>query len=483
MKTWQIVLLCIVGVVVLLLGTVVVKTVTFTSKQLQFEGKVTSQVDVNAAAERLAKALQFKTISYEDRSQIDYQPFLQFQEYLVQTFPLVHSRLERKVINNYALLYAWQGADKSLKPMLIITHYDVVPAPDEDGQAWKYPPFSGTIAEGYIWGRGALDTKSTIMGALEAVEALLKEGYSPKRTVYIASGFDEEIGGDGGAGKIAEYLKSNGVELEYTIDEGSVIAKGIVPGIKAPVALIGIAEKGYVTLELSVEGQAGHSSMPPKQTAVGVLSAAIAKLEANPFPADMSGPTGMLFDYIGPEMSSVYKMLFANRWLFGSAIKSQLSASPATSATIRTTTAATMFNAGVKSNVLPSSATAAVNFRILPGDSVQGVIDHVNAVVDDPRVKVKVMGEHTEPSPVSDINSPSFMTVYKTTKQVFPDAVVAPALVVAGTDSKHFVGVAKNLYRLNPHRFGKEELSMPHGVNERITIDNYEECIQFYMQL
>lgn len=483
MKKWQIALLCVLGAIVLLLGVVIVKTVTFTSKQLQFEGKVTSQVDVNAAAERLAKAIQFKTVSYEDRSKIDYQPFLHLQEYLVQAFPLVHSRLEKKVINNYALLYAWQGTDRSLKPMLIIAHHDVVPATDEDAKAWKYPPFSGTIAEGYVWGRGALDTKSSLMSALEAGEALLKEGYSPKRTVYIASGFDEEIGGDGGAGKIAEYLKSNGVELEYTIDEGSVIVQGVIPGIKAPIALIGISEKGYVTLELSVEGQAGHSSMPPKQTAIGVLSAAIARLEANPFPADMSGPTGMLFDYLGREMPFVYKMLFSNRWLFGSVLQSQLAASPATNATIRTTTAATMFNAGVKSNVLPSSATAAVNFRILPRDSVQGVIDHVNAVVNDPRVKVKVLGKHTEPSPVSDINSPSFMTVYKTTKQVFPDALVAPYLVIAGTDSKHFAGVAKNLYRLNPHRLGKNDLAMLHGMNEKISLENYGECIKFYMQL
>ena len=483
MKKWQIVLLCVASAVVLLLGTVLVRTITFTSKQLQFAGKVTSQVDVNAAAERLSKAIQFKTISYEDASKIDYEPFRQFQEYLVKAFPLVHSRLEKKVINNYALLYTWQGTDRSLKPMLIYGHHDVVPAPDESGKAWKYPPFSGTIAEGYVWGRGALDTKSSLLGALEAVEALLQEGFSPKRTVYIASGFDEEIGGDGGAKKIAEYLKSSGVELEYTIDEGSVITQGIIPGVKAPAALIGIAEKGYVTLELSVEGQAGHSSMPPKQTAIGVLSAAIEKLEANQFPADMSGPTGMLFDYIGREMSFVYKMLFSNRWLFGSVLQSQLAASPATNATIRTTTAATMFNAGVKSNVLPSSATAAVNFRILPGGSVQGVIDHVNTVVNDPRVKVKVLGEFSEPSPVSDISSASFMIVYKTTKQVFPDALVAPSLVIAGTDSKHFVGVARNLFRLNPHRLGKEDLAMLHGMNEKISLENYGECIKFYMQL
>jgi len=364
MKKWQIVLLCIAGAFVLLLAVIVVRALTFTSRQLQFEGTVTSQVDVTAAAPRLSQAIQFQTVSYEDRTQIDYAPFRQFQEYLVQTFPLIHSKLEKKVINNYALLYAWQGTTRSLKPMLIYGHHDVVPAADEDGKAWKYPPFSGAIAEGYVWGRGALDTKSSIMGALEAVEALLEEGFFPRRTVYIASGFDEEIGGEEGAKKIAE-----------------------------------------------------------------------------------------------------------------------LAASPATNASIRTTTAATMFNAGVKSNVLPSSASAIVNFRILPGDSVQGVMDRVNAVIDDPRVKIKVHGEFTEPSPVSDINSASFLTVYKTTKQVFPDALVAPSLVIATTDSKHFVGVAKNLYRLNPHRLGKDDLSMIHGVNEKISLENYDECIKFYMQL
>ena len=483
MKKWQKTLLGVVVAVVLLLGVILVRTMTFTSKQAQFEGKVASNLDVSAAADRLARVIQIKTISFEDPSQIDYNALLQFQDYLKKVFPLVHSKLERKVINKYALLYTWQGRDKNLSSILIYGHHDVVPAPDASGKEWKYPPFSGAIAEGYVWGRGTLDTKSSIMGALEAVEALLKEGFSPERTFHIAYGFDEEIGGNEGAKKIAEYLKSSGVILEYTLDEGLVITKGIVPSVQSPVALIGIAEKGYVTLELYVSGQAGHSSMPPGQTAIGVLSAAIEKLEANPPPAKISGPTGLFFDCVGREMSFVYRMLFANRWLFDPLLKKQLASSPATNAGIRTTAAVTMFNAGVKSNVLPSSATAEVNFRIIPGESVQSVFARVNKVINDPRVKVKVLGVASEHSPVADINSPSFKNVCKTIKQVFPDALVAPSLVVGTTDSKHFVGVAKNQFRFNTHRMGKEDLAMVHGVNERISVQNYEECIRFYIQL
>lgn len=483
MKKRKIILLCIAGAFVILLAVVVIKALTFTSRQIHFDEVVIPHVDVNAAAKRLSQAIQCQTVSYEDRTQIDYVPFLEFQEYLEQAFPLIHSNMEKKVINSYAILYTWQGTAENLKPILIYGHHDVVPAADNSGEAWKYQPFSGAIAEGYVWGRGALDTKSSIMGALEAVETLLKEGFSPRRTVYIASGFDEEIGGQQGAKKIAEYLKSNGVVLEYTLDEGSVISHGIVTGIKAPVALIGIAEKGYVTLEFYVEGQAGHSSMPPKQTSIGVLSAAIAKLEANPFPATMSGPTGKLFDHLGREMPFFYKMLFASRWLFWPVLKSQLASFPAGNASIRTTTAATMFDAGVKSNVLPSGASATVNFRILPGDSVQGIMDRVKALINDSRVKISMRKEFVEPSPVSDINSASYLTVYKSIKQVFPDVLVAPALVIATTDSKHFEGIAKNLFRFNPHRLGKDDLSMIHGVNEKISLENYEECIKFYIQL
>ena len=209
--------------------------------------------------------------------------FLALHEYLKETFPKVHSGLTKETINDYSLLYTWKGSDETLKPILLMAHLDVVPVEPASEADWQHPPFEGQIQDGYIWGRGALDDKAGVMGLLEAVETLLAEGFRPKRTIYLAFGHDEELGGPNGAAKIAELLLSRKVELDYVLDEGLIIANGILP-VSKPVALIGIAEKGFVSLELSVETEGGHSSMPPPNTAIGILSEAVNKLEEGQMP-------------------------------------------------------------------------------------------------------------------------------------------------------------------------------------------------------
>ncbi len=290
MKKWVIVVLCIVAVIVVLAAVIAIRTMTLRSKQLPAGTKVSYQIDNNQAAQRLSGSIKFKTVFNEDKSKVDYEPFAKLQEYLEKTYPLVYSTLDRKVINNYGLLYTWKGSDPQKKPILLLAHQDVVPAADE---GWKYPPFSGTIADGYIWGRGTLDDKCTLLSMLEAMEYLIKDGFQPSRTICLASGFDEEITGMEGAGKIAQYLKEQGQDFEMITDEGFLIISGAIPGIKGPVALIGTAEKGYLNLELSAESEGGHSSMPPRQTTAGIVAAAVDKLEKNPFPGKLAGgPAG-----------------------------------------------------------------------------------------------------------------------------------------------------------------------------------------------
>jgi len=300
----------------------------------------------------------------------------------------------------------------------------------------------------------------------------------------LAFGFDEEVTGLEGAGKIAAYFKAQGQKFEFISDEGEVIISGAVPGISAPVALIGTAEKGFLSLELSAESEGGHSSMPPRETTIGILSEAIVKLQKNPFPSRMSGPSGDMLETLGPEMRFPYNMIFANMWLLGPVVEDQLASSPETDATIRTTIAPTMLTGSDRENVLPKRASAVVNFRLMTGDSVDSVIKRVKTVINDPRVTVKIFGGGAvEASPVSSTKSDSYQNISKTIRQVFPDALVAPALVNSSSDSSRYIGLSDNIYRFLPQRLNVKELKMLHGDNEHISISNYVEMITFYIQL
>ncbi|MCB1192539.1 MAG: M20/M25/M40 family metallo-hydrolase [Leptospiraceae bacterium] len=468
---------------IIILGIVFFKTLLFTSKQSSAKPISPEKLDTDSISERLASAIRFQTVSSQDTLPNE-KEFLGFHAFLEKSFPLLHKTLTKEVVNKYSLLYTWKGNDPNLKPILLMGHIDVVPAENES--KWEHLPFAGAIADGYIWGRGSLDDKSAVMGVLEATEHLLKSGFSPKRTIYLSFGHDEETTGKKGAFKAAALLKERNIEFEFIQDEGMFIADGYVPGVPKPVAIVGMAQKGYVTVELIVEDTGGHSSSPPSNTAVGILSKAIVRLEENPIKGGLDGIIGDMFDSLGPEMSLPMKLIFANRWLFGGLIEKQLSESPGTNANLRTTTAATMFHGSDKENVLPQKARALVNFRIHPRDDIQKVLDHVKQVVNDSRVKVDYLKNSAEePSPVSPINSPSYEMFTKTIKEVFPDVLIAPGLFIAGSDTQKFISFSKNIYRFHPLYFQKsnnDEKRM-HGTNERISVRNYEDFVRFYIQL
>ena len=435
------------------------------------------------AAERLAGSLRIATVSPEDPAQFDAAAFRELHEYLRTAFPRVHAELRRETVSTHSLLYTWEGRDPALAPILLMGHLDVVPIEPGTEATWQEPPFSGRITDGFIWGRGAIDNKSAVVGTLEAVEMLLVTGFRPERTVYLTFGHDEEVGGTQGAKRIAALLRDRGVRLEMAIDEGGVIGEGILP-VDMPVALVGIAEKGFVSVEIGTHTASGHSSLPPAQSAVGIVSAAIARLEANQVPARLDGPTRELFDRIGPELPIVQRVLFANLWLTRGLVTAALTRAPTTGAMVRTTTAATVFRAGTKDNVLPSDARAVINFRILPGDTVASTVEHVQRVIDDPRVEVRVAGRFSaEPSAVSSSASESFRRLERTILSVNPDTLVAPYLVVVGTDSRHFADLSENVFRFLPVRVTPDDLERIHGADERIAVSNYEGAIRLYRQL
>ena len=486
----QIVLLSLAAVLVILLvfmaGFVLLRTSLYAPKPKGVEPRKLPSVDGQTIAERLSLAVQQKTISYDDPERMDANAFLALHRLLKTLYPQVHTKLKFETINDFSLLYTWEGSNPELLPIMLIAHLDVVPA-DEDDETWNYPPFSGEIADGYVWGRGTLDVKCGVIGALEAVEHLLKEDFKPERTVYLGFGHDEEISGRHGAGAIAELLSSRGVKLGSMLDEGGIVNEEFLPGVETPIAVIGISEKGYVSLRLTVHMNGGHSSSPAQETAIGVLSSAIARLEAQPMPAHLEVIEFMM-SYLGSALPFTQRMAFANTWLFGGMLKKQLSKSPRLSAAIRTTTAPTIINAGVKDNVLPAKAEAVVNFRILPGDDLRSVYEMVLKRIDDERVKVTPYEGDTlggdsgwNPTPVADVESPYFKKLSHLVQSSFPEVLVSPYLVMGGTDSRHYAQITENAFRFLPVRVTKEDLNGMHAVNERLSIENCARMVGFYI--
>jgi carboxypeptidase PM20D1 len=470
--------------VLLVLG----KTFLMTSKQAPAVAPMDIRVDRDGAAQHLSSAVRFQTVSHEDTAytnaaQNQAGEFSGLHRYLERTYTGLHSVLTKEVVGGSSLLYTWQGRNPALKPILLLAHMDVVPVESGTEGAWTYPPFEGQIAEGYVWGRGALDNKASMIGIMEAVEMLIAEGFQPERTIFLGLGHDEELGGQAGAYAMAQLLSSRGVELEYTLDEGLSITDGIVPSLSQPAALIGVAHKGYVSVELVVDGQTGHAAMPPPQTAIGILSAAVARLESHPMPARRDGPGTLTTQYLAPEMSFAMKMVFANQWLFGGLVEKQMSAKASTNASIRTTTAATIFEAGVRDNVLPSRAQAVVNFRMLPGDSIGAVLEHVRKTVADPRVQVRALPGSSEPSPVSDAEGFGYRAIERALRSVFPEVLVAPGLMTARADIRHFEALSANSYRFVPSWLRPEDVDRVHGLNERISAENFERLVRFYFAL
>ena len=433
--------------------------------------------DEAALAGRLAAALRFQTVSDAEKPAEDHDALRALRAYLAATYPLAHARLSPETVGD-SLLFTWRGSDPTLPPAALLAHLDVVPA---EAGAWRVPPFEGRIADGFIWGRGALDDKVAVLGILEAATALLQQGFQPRRTLYFAFGQDEETGGHAGAATLADLLKTRGVKLDSVLDEGEVVGEGLVPGVAKPVAFIGTAEKGYLSLRLRATGPGGHSSMPGGADAAARLVRALARLEEHPFPPRFTEPVDGLFRTLAPEMGALQRLALANRWLSAPLLERQLSASPATNALLRTTMALTNLDAGTRENVIPGRAEATLNLRLLPGDTGAAATARVRAVIGDAAVTVTPdPASALEASPISPTEDPAFGAVAAAIHQAFPEALVAPALVLGGTDSAHYAALARTTYRFLPVRIGPEDLERFHGRDERLAVKDYADAVRFY---
>ncbi|GGG52521.1 M20 family peptidase [Bizionia arctica] len=467
------IVLLIVGILVIVLVVLIFNTVMLSSKQVVTERLEKVELP-NDVFENLSKGIQYQTISYSEEAIPDSTAFLGFHRFLEKTFPLTHAKLSLEKINDYSLLYTWKGSDSSKKPIILLSHQDVVPVDEPTLNAWEAAPFEGVISETDIIGRGAMDDKSTLIGLLEAVELLLEESFVPTQTIYLAFGHDEEVGGANGAAAMAKHLKAQGVQALMTLDEGGFLGEDLIPGIKQPVAMVNLAEKGFASFRLIVQTTGGHSSAPPRENTIGMLAQAIVDLENNQLPYKLVEPINYQVSYMGAELPFFKKVAFANPWLFKEPILEALNA--------HTTTAPTIIDGGIKNNVIPTVAEATINFRILPGETLESVKKHIESTISD-KIKVEPVGFLTNPSPVSSIDSEGFKILEKTIRGMFPNSIVVPGLLGGGTDSRYFYELSDDVYRFYPIRLTPETMTRFHGIDEKINKENYQEIIAFSYHL
>lgn len=462
----------------------VIRATTVRSRQPEVVPLPPVAVDADAVAAKLSSIVKRKTVSTSLDAPAPEAELLGVHADLAAAFPKVHASLVREVIGEHSLLFTWKGSEPAKKPVILCAHMDVVPVEAGTEQAWAHPPFDGAIEGGFVWGRGTLDDKGSLVAILEAVEMLLGEGFVPARTVYLAFGHDEEISGQRGAARIAETLAARSVHAELALDEGSAIVEGIVTDVPAPVAAIGIAEKGYISVDLRSAIPGGHSSMPARENALTILARALERLQESPMPARIDGATEQFLTWAAPEMRFGPKLALANLWVTGPLVRRQLASSAALGAGIRTTTAVTVFHAGVKDNVVPATASATVNFRVLPGDTTDDVLAHVQRTVDDARITAEPQARsRTEPSRVSAVDTRAFGLLATTVREVFPGTVVAPSLVLGATDGRSYAKVADDVYRFFPFRLTPADIPRIHGKDERLPTSGLADGVRFYRRL
>ncbi|WP_080146004.1 M20 family peptidase [Marinilactibacillus piezotolerans] len=463
------------------LGTTLFKAGKLKSKQPKPQARQTVDWDEEKGLDHFSEALKIKTVSYEQKEQIQYHEFDRFLGFLERAYPHVHKNLSLEKINEYALVYKWKGTDSKSLPIGLISHYDVVPVPEETIKNWTKDPFSGAVHENIIWGRGTLDDKIGVIGILEAAEALLKKGFQPTRDLYLMFGFDEEIGGELGAKSIVEILKKRNIQFDFVLDEGGAIIDGMLPGVDKPVGVIGVSEKGIATVELSLEGSGGHASQPKNQTNIGRISKAIAALEKRQFPARLQEPTTSLLEYAAPEMTGIMKYIVANQKLFKPILEKTLVKNPTMAALLRTTIAPTVFLSGEKINVLPESATATINLRLMPGDSLEYVRQFIEETIQDEEIQVTISG--SEATKVSDVTGWQFEAIQQATKNIYPETIVTPYLMFAGSDARYYDQIADYTFRFLPAHITSKDLNRIHGTNEQISVENYHNVVYFYLEL
>jgi carboxypeptidase PM20D1 len=456
----------------------IVNTIQFTSRQKASVATIPAPPIPAPALEHFQQLIRFKTISYADPALFDPVPFLQLHQYLQEAYPLVHQQLQREVVSQYSLLYQWKGVDTTLPPVLLMAHMDVVPVEAATLPQWKTDPFAGTVTDSCIWGRGSWDNKFNMVSMLEAAEKLLREQGRPARTVYFLFSHDEELTGKQGTRAAAELFRRRNIHPELVVDEGGIVTKEKIPGVNQAVALVGTAEKGYLNLLLEVNKEGGHSAIPERETAIDVLAKALGNIRRRPFKGRLAPAQKDFARYVGPELPFFKRMAFANTWLLEDMIVAEYEKTSIGTALMRTTMVPTIIRSGVKENIVPASASANINLRLLTGDSCRQITEEVRRIINDPRIKVTIT-DQLEPSASTPVNSFAFQKIDTVIRKTFPQTIITPFLVIGSTDSHHFRSIAKHIIRFTP---AIDPLNF-HGTNERISLRSFQLALLYYEQL
>ena len=461
-------------ILVIIIAVILIRTLRFVPEKQSASVPEAIQVDGDKATHDLAEMIKCKTISHRDSSLDDEAEFERFEKLLPTLFPKVFATCSFEKVGNRGLLIRWQGKSPDA-PSVFMSHYDVVSVEAAD---WQKP----ALEDGFLWGRGTLDTKGTLNGILQAAELLISEGFVPNNDVYFAFGGNEEVSGDGSYG-IVQLFKQRGITPGLVLDEGGAVCTGVFPGVKKPIALIGTGEKGQLNIQYTVKGGGGHSSSPKANSPIIRLSRACLNVEKSSFKYTLSSPTAQLFDTAGRHSNFLYRMIFANQWIFGGVlgIYSKL-AGGEFNAIVRTTTAFTQMSGSKGQNVIPAVATMVSNHRIIPGENVESVVAHVTKAVNDENVKVSVING-VDPSVISRTDCEAYERVRSTVAETWQDTIVTPYLMVAGSDSRHWGEISDKVYRFSAMALSKEERGMIHGNDERIPVETIVRTVEFFARI
>lgn len=435
------------------------------------------KINGDRAQQNLSTLIKFETVSNADYDKTDKAVFAAYRAKLKELYPNVTAASEYKELGNTAMLFKIKGKS-SENPSVLMSHYDVVPV-EED--RWQHPPFCGEIIDGVLWGRGTIDTKITMVGIMEALEDLLADGFMPENDLYLSFGGDEEVGGIS-APAVVDYMEANGIKPALVLDEGGAVVDGVFPGVNKPIAVIGIGEKGIAQVEFTATSSGGHSSTPPVHTAVGKLAKTIVNLENKPFKAQVTEPVAGLFRKVGPHSPFALRMVFGNMWLFKGLLGRLASVlGGEINAMMRTTVAATMAQGSKQHNVLPNVATANVNVRLLNNVNQQQAQAHFDSVCSKD-VTCRFIS-YQDASPYASTESEAWHKVEKAVGDTWRDAIVSPYLMLAGSDSRRFSRICRDVYKFSAMALSKEERGLIHNDNERIAVEKIDQCVEFFHRL
>ncbi len=478
METIVYVLLGILTALVLLIGVIIIRALAFRPEACQKNEKEPIDFDRDAARDSLASLIRCRTVSNVDPTLEDDAEFDKLTDMLPELYPHVYEVCDFKRFDGRGLLYHWRGKGDG-QPAVLMAHYDVVPV-NEDG--WEVDPFSATIKDGVMWGRGTLDTKVTFNAILFAVNKLIADGFTPENDVYLAFSGGEEVHGKG-AGEIVSYFQENGITPAFVMDEGGAVVENVFPGVKKPCALIGVAEKGFINLEFSAKSNGGHASAPKPHSPVVALSNACTRLESKPFKFHITPPVAAMFDKLGRESTFLYRVIFANLWCFAPVLDMICKKSGGDlNALMRTTVAFTQMEGSSAANVIPPRARMVANMRLNPFDTVDSAIEYVKKTIADDSIEVKAL-EANNPSRLSVTNTDGFARIEEAIKATWDCELVSPYLMVQCSDSYQWGRISDRVYRFSAMDLTSEERASIHGHNERIRIDCLNRSVEFYLRL